>query len=252
MKIFKSEFVHSYKTYSFGYSEYALFEEGDNLSTIYKKGFLPYTGSKDIKRTLYMARSARINLSSFEPNSENRRIAKKFDGSLVREKVPLEDFNYSDEEFINFCLNYFSKRHGSHIMPKERLMTILQSGFPLFVITYTHKETGAIVGYALEIDDGEMSHYWYSFYDLSYAYESLGLWIMLDSIREAQTDGRTHYYIGTVYGDKALYKTNFDSLEFWNGNEWSTDVKSLRTISRNDEHHIVDNIDRFKEEQELF
>lgn len=252
MKIFKSEFVHSYKTYSFGYSEYALFEHGDNLSEIYEKGFLPYTGSKDIKRTLYMARSARIDLQSFELNSENRRIAKKFDGKLVREKTPLENFDYSDENFVSFCIDYFAKRHGNHVMPKERFMTILNAEFPLSVITYTDKETGAVVGYALEIGDENIGHYWYSFYDLKYAYESLGLWIMLDSIREAKNENKKYYYIGTVYGDKALYKTNFDSLEFWNGNEWSTDVKSLRTTSRNDEHHIVDNIDRFKEEQELF
>ncbi|PIR38169.1 MAG: arginine-tRNA-protein transferase [Candidatus Zambryskibacteria bacterium CG10_big_fil_rev_8_21_14_0_10_42_12] len=252
MKIFKSEFVHSYTSYSFGYCDYAIYEDGDNLSDIYQQGFLPYTGSSDIKQTLYMARSARVNLEKFSPNSENRRVAKKFDGQLVRSKTPLADFDYTNNQFISFCIEYFAKRHGPHVMPKERFSTILASGFPIFVITYTHKDTQNIVGYALEIDDGIMSHYWYSFYDLIYAYESLGLWIMLDCIREAQSAGKTHYYIGTVYGDKALYKTNFDSLEFWDGNIWNTDIKHLRTISRNDEHHVVDNIDRFKEDKRLF
>jgi len=252
MRQFRSEFVNSYKTYSFGYSEYAEYEEGDKLSDLYEKGFLPYSGSPDIKRTLYMARSARINLEKFNLNSENRRIAKKFDGSLSRNSTPLSEFNYKDKDFISFCTKYFAERHGENVMPKERLLTILESDFPISIITYTHKENSEIIGYAIEVNDGSMGHYWYSFYDLKYINQSLGLWIMLDSIKEAQKMGKDYYYIGTVYGDKALYKTNFDALEFFDGNVWSSDIKKLKEISRQDEDFTIEKKDRWKKGKEIF
>ncbi len=251
MKRFKSEFVHSYGTYSFGYSEYAEYENGDAIADIYASGFLPYSGTNKIQQTLYMARSARINLKTFDLNSENRRIARRFDGHFTRTVTPIKKYDYTNPDLLTFCLRYFSKRHGPKVLPKERLLTILDSGFPLFLVTYTDK-SNVVVGYALEIADETMGHYWFSFYDLEYAYKSLGMWIMLDCIREAQKAGKKHYYIGTVYGEKALYKTNFDSLEFWNGNAWVQNTKLLRAKSRADHHRSVDVSDDWKEEHGLF
>ncbi len=54
MKLFASEFGHSYETYSFAYSLYLEREEGDTLSEIYEKGFLPYSGSRGVKNIFYM------------------------------------------------------------------------------------------------------------------------------------------------------------------------------------------------------
>jgi arginyl-tRNA--protein-N-Asp/Glu arginylyltransferase len=88
--------------------------------------------------------------------------------------------------------------------------------------------------YVLEAEDGDMGHYWYSFYDLQYVQQSLGMWLMLDCIRDAKERGLAYYYLGTVYGEKALYKTNFAPLEWWDGNAWSSDTKLLRERSRGD------------------
>lgn len=251
MKRFKSEFAHSYKTYSFGYSEYAELEYDTEVTEAYAMGFLPYSGTPDIKQTLYMARSARLDLNRFSLNSENRRITKRFDEKLTKTIAALEDFDYYDETFLSFCLDYFAKRHGPDVMPRQRLLTILESGFPLQIITYRNGDEN-VVGYAFEVSSDAMGHYWYSFYDLSYAYKSLGMWIMLDCIRAAQESGKAHYYLGTVYGEKALYKTNFDALQWWDGNTWNTDTKLLRARSRDDEHHLVDGVDQWKEDLRKF
>ncbi|MCI0619598.1 GNAT family N-acetyltransferase [Candidatus Wolfebacteria bacterium] len=251
MKRFKSEFAHSYATYSFGYCEYAEFENDDVLADVYGKGFLPYTGTPHVRKTLYMARSARLNLKHFTLNSENRRVAKRFDEKLTRHVSPVEQFEYTNENFLVFCTEYFEKRHGRGVMPRERLLTILEADFPLSIITYTNGQNRT-VGYAFEVSDDTMGHYWYSFYDLTYAYQSLGMWIMIDCAREARKQGKRYYYLGTVYDEKALYKTNFDTLEFWNGNEWVNDNKLLRTLARHDKEHIFDHPDHWKESHRHF
>ncbi len=259
MKRFKSEFAHSYATYSFGYCEYAVLERGEGLHEAYDEGFLPFSGSPDIKHTLYMARSARIDLKKFVPNSENRRILRRFDGpaqrgpssaqrsgKLQRNIFPFARFDIKDPLFRTFCLEYFAKRHGERVMPAERFDTILHAGFITHIVEYTDAD-GVIVGYVFLCDDDIMSHFWFSFYDLAYAYQSLGLWLMLDCARMAQENKKRFFYVGTVYGEKALYKTNIDSLEFWDGEMWKDDVRLLRTLGKSDDRRIHDGISLWKE-----
>ena len=249
MKEFKSEFAHSYKTYSFGYTNYALQEKGDNLSEIYKLGYLPYSGSENIKDILYMCRSARLNLKKFKLSSENRRIARKFDGGFDKKIIPTDKFKV-DTKFIKFCTDYFEKRHGPNIMPKKRLLTIINSGFLTNIVEY--RKNGKIVAYVFMANDKNISHYWYSFYDLDLVFKSLGLWIMIDAVREAKRKKKSHFYLGTVYGEKALYKTNFNNLEYWDGNNWVEDRKKLRKKSHSDEDKEVHITDEWKEDKELF
>lgn len=113
-------------------------------------------------------------------------------------------------------------------MPRERLETILQSGLVSAVTKYS--KDSLPVAYVLEVADADMAHYWFSFYDIAYARQSLGLWLMLDALRDAKTAGKTHYYLGTVYGEKALYKTNYSPLQWWSGESWSDDLRLLKTL----------------------
>ncbi len=251
MKIFKSEFAHSYKTYSFGYCEYAEVEDADSFADVYAEGFLPYSGTKGVKRTCYLARSARVRLADFSFSSENRRIAKQFDGQFTKRSIPIEEFDTNDKTFLAFCADYFLKRHGEGVMPEERLRTILDAGFITHIDVYETNDT-RIVGYALMVNDVTMSHFWFSFYDLEYAYKSLGMWLMLDAARTAKQEGKEYFYVGTVYGEKALYKTNFEALEFFDGNVWNRDIKLLRSLGRLDAEHVHDGMDRWKETHEHF
>ena len=242
MKRFSSELVHSYETYSFGYANYAKREAGDALSAIYTAGFLPYSGSPECKDVFYMARSARISLPKFSENSENRRIGKRFDGMFRKERIPFSSFMQTDA-FFSFCREYFAKRHGG-VMPQERLRAILDSGLITDILLYT--KDGVPAAYVLEVGDATIGHFWFSFYTLSLIHQSLGMWLMLDAARDAKVSGRTHYYLGTVYGEKALYKTNFDSFEYWNGEAWSPDVQTLKTRSRSDIERAIRGSDEWK------
>jgi arginyl-tRNA--protein-N-Asp/Glu arginylyltransferase len=242
MKFFSSELGHNYETYTFGYCNYCEVESGDSLAGLYAQGYLPYSGSPEAPNTLYMARHARVLLKEFELSSENRRIAKKFDGQFKKEVVPKKDFKI-DESFYEFCLTYFHARHGD-TMPRERLEFIMASPFITHIIRYTQEDK--LLGYVLSMQDGGAEHYWFSFYDLSLAKQSLGLWLMLDCVRDAKERGLAYYYLGTVYGEKALYKTNFEPLEWWGGRNWNSDIKLLKERSRSDASRIVPFADEWK------
>lgn len=250
MRTFSSEFAHSYETYSFGYCNYAIREKSDNLADIYAAGYLPYSGSPDVQDIFYMTRSARLPLNQFTPTSENRRILKRFDGeNITRSMISLLTFK-RDETARAFCIEYFSKRHGKQFMPQERLETILDSGLFSEVIQY--RKDNHVIGYVFEVTDRTMTHFWFSFYDLDFVYQSLGMWLMLDSARCAKRDKKKHFYIGTVYGEKALYKLNLPNIEYWNGSTWIQDAKKLKTLARNDYEHVAGHLDEWKHAQKQF
>ena len=250
MKKFSSELGHNYKNYSFGYANYCLREKGDKLSEIYSAGYLPYSGSPEARDVFYMARSSRVPLAGFSLTSENRRVAGKFDGKFERISTPIKDFDINDKDFLSFCANYFSKRHGPKVMPPERLALILSSGIISHIVSY--KENNVPVAYVLECSDKNIAHFWYSFYDLKHIRQYLGMWLMLDSARFAKERGIGHLYIGTVYGEKALYKTAFKNLEYWNGSSWLADIKKLKILSRSDEERSVNFVDAWKKDLKVF
>jgi len=202
--------------------------EQEPLQQLYALGYLPYSGTKNLCDVFYSARSARVPLPEFELTSENRRIAKKFDGQFTKERV---EYFVPDEAFYDFCTAYFAQKHGERAMPRERLETIMR-GTPAIKTTVYRSLSGQVVAYVLEVEDGAMSHYWFSFYDLAYAKQSLGLWLILDALRDAKARGLMYCYLGTVYGDKTLYKTNFKPLQWWDGEQWSSDIALLKEYAR--------------------
>lgn len=243
MKIIASELGHNYSTYSFAYCLYALREPADQLSDIYRAGFLPYSGAPEPQRIAYMARSARVRLKDWKLSSENRRVYRHFP-DLTRKVIKVEP------AVIDFCFTYFKERHGAQIMPLERLQYILDSGWVTEVLEYRLKNK--ILGYVWLGRDKYAAHFYYSFYDLDYVRQSLGLWLMIDVALLAQEEGQDYLYLGTAYGERGLYKTNFAEIEFWDGQNWNRDRKLLRQLCREDADRILPQIDRWKETHPLF
>jgi len=228
MRITRKEFTHDYSTYHFGYTLWGEREEGDVLSDIYAEGFLPYSGVKNIQHTMYMARSIRVPLKDFIPSSENRRVLKKFDARFKRVVTPFKSFDTKNKKFRTFCTTYFKEWHGIDF--DEKLSTVLGAGFITEVVTYTKDEH--VIGYVLLDGDEKISHYWFSFYDTSLIKQSLGMWMMINEVLEAQKKGKNYMYLGTGYGQKAQYKMNFKNIEYWNGSEWIADLATLKKLSK--------------------
>jgi len=229
MKIVKSEFGCEYQSYRFGYCEHALLEPNDSVVDFYEKGFLPYSADPSVQGRFYMARGARLILPHFEFSSENRRIGKRFDGQFTFRMLTAAETK-KDLHIRSLFIDYFKKRHGDIVMPPERFDAILDTPLPLRVLVY-EKDT-ALVAAVLEVSSETFGHFWFSAYDLSLVQQSLGMWLMLDAAHRAKDAGNTHYYLGTVYGEKALYKTNLQPLEFWDGSEWNTDLTQLKKLAR--------------------
>lgn len=231
MRLLLNEFGHEYDSYSFGYTIHAELEPSDSLEQVYAGGFLPYSSPHDARPLFYMSRSVRVHADTFVPSSENRRIFRKFDDQFTVSILDRDTLRAS-EHFSQLFLAYFKDRHGEQVMPAERLERILARDLPLHAAAYSLD--GVPVAYVLEVVEGSFSHYWYSCYDLSYANASLGMWLMLDMVRRAGTEGRSLVYLGTAYGEKARYKTNVPGLEFWDGTVWVSDMQALEARMRAD------------------
>ena len=160
-----------------------------------------------------MARGTRADILNWQPTRENRRVLRMFDGQFEKKLKSVEDIRLN-ETFFELCLSYFNLAHGS-VMPRERLELILDMGLVSTVVEYSKDDTPQ--AYLLLVEDETMSHYWFSFYRHEYQKTSLGMWLALDHIRSISESGKTYFYFGTCYAEKALYKTNVEPLEFWKG-----------------------------------
>lgn len=247
MKLFYSEYIKDYSSYTFSYVPYAVYRAREEMSEIYDAGFLPYTGNVDLDHYLYYkARSVRIDLATFEPGSENRRVQRKFENLNVEVNwVPVTEFDREDEGFVSFCSDYSRQRFKGGEMEADRLEYILGSPFLTDIVVYTIE--GKRAGYVFVGQNEDLVHYWYSFYELEDFQDlPLGKFMMLDMIRQSKETGRKHCYLGTCYGAHSLYKVrDFKGVEYSEGSRWSSDVKRLKEWTKSDDEPLAS--DRFKQ-----
>jgi len=235
MKTFFSPCPPDYSTYTFPYGVYALPENNNELQEVYEKGFLPYTGDLNLKYPVfYKARSLRVDLEKFSDSSENRRVAKKFEGIEVRIEAS-DTLLAADQYFRSLAIDYAAKRFKGGQMDSDRLDYILSRSY----LTHTYRimldeETMA---YLLAVESGNIFHYWFCFFDLDMATElPLGKFLMWKGILMAKEKGCSYIYLGTCYGNRSLYKArDFKGVEFHDGNFWSSDVKRLKMLCKSDD-----------------
>jgi len=249
MKIFLSESLVDYSTYTFNYAVYCIREERNELPQIYNKGFLPYSNDVDLKyETYYLARSLRLDLERFKETSENRRVLKKIAPlNPGFKKISIDDFDIENKAFQDFCFDFAEKRF-SEPLSRERLQYILhtKSISDIFEFSLGDKT----VGYVIAIIEKDMLHYWFAFFDLDYPEYSLGKYMMFSVINWAFQNGLKHVYLGTSYGNKSLYKVrDFKGLSFFDGNHWNPDMKLLKLKCKADESFEKDD---FKQDTDLF
>lgn len=236
MKIFFSENTVDYTSYTFNYSIYAIKESNNELSSIYNKGFLPYTGNTSIQKELfYYARSLRVNLEKFDDTSENRRVNRLIEPlNIAVNVIPKAEFDLTNPEFMNFCENYINERIGEDNMSLERWNYILQQETGTHIFEFRNEEK--VLGYVLAALNSEMVHYWFAFFDTEYMRtHSLGKWMMWSVIRWAKDNHLKYAYLGTAYKPAALYKIrDHKGLEFWDGTLWNEDNKILKQWCQTD------------------
>ncbi len=241
MKLVFSEWKADYQRYVFPYAVWAIREEGETPADFFELGFLP--GSKDLDR-FYLCRNLRIRLSQFEPSSENRRILRKGRG-IECELVPRSQFEYTPER-RSFYKEYCDIKFGVGVMPWERLDALFSSKLITHLLLFTDQEKGREVGtVTLYLEPPRVAFYYFAFYDLSYYRRNLGIYMMTRAVLLFQELGYQFLYLGSVYSQNALYKTQFKGAEFFNGVEWSRNLKELKYLVRRSEqiwdHHLLEN-----------
>ena len=115
-------------------------------------------------------------------------------------------------------------------MDAARLRYVLSR--ELLTHIFTFRSAGKPLGYVFAVCEGEILHYWYSFFDTTYMQTfPLGKWMMWRTLRWAKEQGLRYGYLGTCYQPKALYKVrDHKGCEFFDGMGWSSDLKVLKAL----------------------
>jgi arginyl-tRNA--protein-N-Asp/Glu arginylyltransferase len=230
MKLIFSEQSVDYSHYQFGYAVWAVPEPGETPADIFQAGFLP--SSRQLDR-FYLCRQIRVNLEQFELSSENRRILRKGEGINVS-LVPRATFDYTPAR-REFFKNYADSKFGKEVMTYERLDSLFSTPIISHLLVFTDARTGGEIGVAtLYVEGDALAYYYYAFYDLNYASRSLGMFMMTTAAELFASRGLKHIYLGTCYSERALYKTQFAGVEFFNGFRWSTNLEELKFILQRD------------------
>ena len=237
MKLLFSEQTADYSHYQFSYAIWAIPEAGETPADIFQAGFLP--SSRQLDR-FYLCRQIRVALEKFELSSENRRILRKGEGINV-ELVPREKFDYTPGR-REFFKNYADKKFGENVMSYERLDSLFSTPIISHLLVFTDSKTGQEIGVAtLYIEGTALAYYYYAFYDLNYFNRSLGMFMMTSAVELFAGRGINHLYLGTCYSERALYKTQFAGVEFFNGFRWADNLEELKYMlqrgqQKSDEH----------------
>jgi arginine-tRNA-protein transferase len=250
MKVFYSEYLKNYSTYTFGYAVYAICEPEDKLSDFYIKGFLPYAGEseyssdRETREIYYLTRGLRINLANFVVSSEIRRIARKAEPFQVNFELFDKSHFLHDSHFNKFCTQYAAERFKGGHMNEKRWSYLLKRNCGTHIFSFQIERQ--IVGYVLAGIDEKSVHYWFSFFDTNYLeHFPIGKYMMASIIQWAQENEKTHVYLGTCYGPHSLYKArDFKGAEFFDGSGWNPDIAVLKTWCKSEDAEMLS--DRYK------
>lgn len=232
MKLLFSEAKPDYAHYLFPYAIWAVPEADEAPSDLFEAGFLP--AARDLKR-FYLCRHVRVQLSRFTASSENRRILRKGQG-LKLELVPRKHFEFTEER-RRAWKQYADIKFGRDVMSLERLDHLLHSNLITHLMIFTDTARGVEVGtVTLFLEAPRTAFYYYAFYDLNYYERNLGMYMMTAAVEHfAAAPGPWQYlYLGTVYSKNALYKTQFRGAEFFNGFQWTPDLRQLKHVLERD------------------
>ena len=164
-------------------------------------------------------RSIRIIVNNFFQSKSQKRIRNKNKGLF---NIKLIDYS-SMEQFILFK-KYLSFKHPesemNEMLFEEYKDMITDSGVQTRVMEYRHNER--LIACCISDVLKDSLSLVYSFYDPNYLKNSLGIYIILDHIRLAESINKPYLYLGYwVEGCQEMeYKSNFKTSEILINNSW--------------------------------
>jgi arginyl-tRNA--protein-N-Asp/Glu arginylyltransferase len=238
MKLLFSEAPADYSRYFYPYVIWALPEADETPASLFRRGFLPGTPRLD---RFYLCRNLRVDLKRYRSTSENRRILRKGAG-IEAELVARGDFEFNEERRRSW-MKYAEARFGPDIMTERRLESLMGGAVISHLLCFRESVSGREVGTVLMyVEERAVAYYYYAFYDLEYFGRNLGMHMMTRAIQLYADLGVAYLHLGTCYSERALYKTQFEGVEFFNGTGWSSNLDELKYLVRREvkEAHLLD------------
>lgn len=207
----------------------------DLINQMYSHGYLLTRLGKGV---MDQTKSLRIDLSKFEPNSENRRIIRKTDGLIIKaSKLPLENYSW---EIHKMGKEFYSKKFGDQTMSASKIKEMFQNmekSNMNMVFSYHAENVNneAALGYCLAYTNDQIVHYAYPFYDLESNIPNLGLGMMLQAIFWAKKNNLQFIYLGSLVTPESRYKLQFKGIQMWDNETkiWISDLEKIKQIAFN-------------------
>jgi len=202
-----------------------------SIEKLYNQG---YVFTRIGKGVMQQTRSARIDLEKFEPSSENRRILKKTE-HLTFTKAPIPYADYSWQ--IGKMAKDFYETRGATFSAnkiKELLTDAQKSNFTTLFIFHNKEVTGSVnhsaaaIGYCIAFETEDIIHYSYPFYESDS--RDTGLGMILKIITAVKAENKKYIYLGSLQRETDTYKLQFAGFEWFDGKEWSDDVKAAKDV----------------------
>lgn len=228
MKLVFSESTPDYARYTFPCVIWAYPEPGETPADLFEAGFLPSSPALD---RFYYCRQLRVPLREWDTTSENRRVLRKGAG-IDCELIERAAVDFSPAR-RSFWLSYAEKKFGPGVMPETRLDRLMSSPVISHVLLFHHRPTGREIGAVLlYLEPPRVGFYYFAFYDLEFPGGNLGMYMMTRAIEFFARKGFRNLHLGTCYNERALYKAQFEPVEFTTGWGWSRDVDVLKSLVR--------------------
>jgi arginine-tRNA-protein transferase len=190
-----------------------------NISDMYDQGFVFTRIGKGV---MHQTRSVRIDLSTFNLSSENRRILKKgLDISLKHSPIPYSSYSW---EIGKLAKDFYDvKADGSFSANRIKELITTPDNFNSLL-------SFSDLGYAICYENKKILHYCYPFYDLEKSQKDMGLIMMTKVIADAKERELSYVYLGSLQRPNDTYKLQFEGIEWFDGKEWKSDVEEVKEI----------------------
>ncbi len=197
-----------------------------NINDFYHSGFV---FTRLGKGKVIQTRSVRVDLNKFEPGSENKRILRKTENVLLEiEPIPYSDYVW---EIHKLGKEFYEKKFGEKTFSAQKIKELVtdesKTNFNTLLI---YKQNEKPVGYCICYINKEILHYCYPFYNLDSEISNLGIGMMTKAIIWAKEQGLKYIYLGSAKDSKALYKFQFEGVEWFDGKQWQTNIAELKKI----------------------
>ena len=209
----------------FSWAEQTITDFSDDvINAAYDQGYL---FRREAKGFMYQTRSVRIDLSKFEPSSENRRILRKTE-DLTMETValPYSEYHWSVGKLAK---DFYDTKFGAGVFSANKVKELLtdaeKSNYNMLF-----RYGPAACGYAIARQTNELIHYAYPFYDVERSPNDMGMGMMVRAVLYAKEQNKKYIYLGSAQRPGDTYKLQFQGVEWFDGKKWHHDTIELKQL----------------------